>query len=110
MSALQDKEFAAFGIVNNALKAGLLLGLLSLSLVANIFSVIFIVQNQGKMYEKMLERADDAVKDRVDEKMAVPLERLKNTNNTLDTVIAATAETNKVVDSAGKQILINNMK
>lgn len=105
MGALQDKEFKTFGIVRDTMKAGVMMGLLTLSLTGNILAIVFIIKNQSELYEKMLARTDVQVKERVDEKLEKPLERLGKSNDQLDTVIAASAETNKVVDSAGKTIL-----
>nr|WP_199079064.1 hypothetical protein [Pedobacter sp. ASV19] len=94
MSSIQDKEFAAFGIINNKLKAGLIIGLLSLSLTFNIYLTFKLISVQGDLYEKMLQRVDS----QVDKKLQDPVNKINAAIDRVDTAA-------KVADSASRHIL-----
>ena len=95
----QEKEFQVFGFINNKLRAGMLIGLLSLSLTANIYTVNKIFSIQQDLYEKMLDRVDKQVDKRVDTKLDQPLQKL---NSAVDAVVSSS----QTVDSTSKQLNI----
>jgi len=81
MSSAQEREFALFGFINTKLRAGLLLGLLSLSITGNIVLVVKIINMQGDLYEKILQRVDN----RVDSQLAPTVDRIRKTVDRVDT-------------------------
>lgn len=105
MSSSQEKEFAAFGIINNKLKAGLLIGLLSLSLTANVYLVVKLINLQGELYEKMLHRADSAARSQADKILAEPVKNINRATARVDTATAVSIAAAEKADSAGTVIL-----
>lgn len=105
MESAQDKEFATFGIVNNKLKAGLILGLLSLSLTANIYQVRENATNTKDLYEKMLDRADAAARDEANKTLKIPIEKIYQVTTKADTVLDETRSAAKTAKDAGDSIL-----
>lgn len=106
MSSEQEKEFAVFGIINRKLRAGLIIGLLSLSITANVYLVVKIIGMQGDLYEKMLNRVDS----QVDKKLDPTLNRMTKAIDRVDTAVDASRVAAKVADSAGRIILNNQIK
>jgi len=102
-SNAQEAEFATFGFISKKLRAGLLIGLLSLSLTANVFLVKFIIGMQGELYEKMLNRVDTQVEQKVDAKLDQPIKEISSALDRVDTSII-------VADSASRKILTKNRK
>lgn len=105
MSNAQDKEFAAFGIINNKLKAGLVIGLLSLSLTCNVYLVIKIINIQSGLYEKMLERADKAARSQTEKILEQPIKNINRAAARVDTAVDVSVASAKTADSAGRVIL-----
>jgi len=103
MMSSQENEFAVFGFVNKRLRAGLLVGLLSLSVTANIYLVIKIISIQGDLYEKMLQRVDTRVDTRVDSKLDPSVDKINASIERIDTAVA-------VADSASREILNKKVK
>jgi len=85
MSSVQEKEFALFGFINTKLRAGLLIGLLSLSITGNIILVIKLINMQGDLYEKILKRVDSQVDSQMDHKLAPTIDRINETVDRVDT-------------------------
>lgn len=89
----QEKEFAVFGIINNRLKAGLIIGLLTLSLGTNAiqFNIQLrtndrIVAMQADLYKQMLDRVDRTVNERLQQPVSQIKKTLKRVDNSLDVV------------------------
>lgn len=105
MSNPQETEFTTFGIVNKTLRAGILVGLLILSITGNIILTSLIVKMQGDLYGKMLSRADDAARDQANQSLKKPIEKLNEVTTKADTVLDENRAAAKTADSAGKAIL-----
>lgn len=106
MSLEQEKEFNVFGIINKKLRAGLIIGLLSLSITGNVYLTLKMISMQGDLYEKMLQRVDA----QVDKKLDPAVRKLANAVDRVDTAVAASVDAAKVADSAGRVILNNHIK
>lgn len=104
MSSAQVKEFETFGIVNNKLKAGLMLGLLSLSLTINIYLVGKLITIQSDLYDKMLNRADEAAKSQTEILLRGPIENMNRAAARVDTAVNVTVGSAKMADSAVREI------
>ena len=109
MTTPQEKEFAIFGIVNNRLKAGLILGLLTLSITGNIILFGYMITMQANLYEKMINRSDAAARDQADKSLAKPISDIIRVTARADTAISVSIDAAKTADSAGRAIL-NNQK
>ena len=92
MSSAQEREFALFGFINTKLRAGLLLGLLSLSITANIILVVKMLDMQSKLYEKILERVDSKVKENVNEQLAPAVDKINRAVDRVDTAAGVVIE------------------
>lgn len=85
----QEKEFMVLGIVNKKLRSGLVIGILSLSITANVFLVKMLISMQGELYEKMLQRVDTRVNDKLDEPVKdlnKAIERVGNVTQVADSI------------------------
>lgn len=109
MSSSQDKEFATFGIINSKLKAGLLIGLLSLSITGNMFLTIKLLTTQGDLYEKMLTRADEAARNQTNKVLAEPVKNMNRAAARVDTAVDVAIGSAVTANSAG-MIIIKNQK
>ena len=101
----QDKEFAAFGIVKNQLKAGILIGILTLSVTFNILLVIYAFKSKDELWEKLLQKAEVSARDQADKTLEKPVQDLTNVNARADTVLSAAEEAAKTAKDAGQAIL-----
>jgi phosphoribosylaminoimidazole (AIR) synthetase len=96
---LQEQEFAVFGIVNKKLRAGLLIGLLSISIIANGYLVIRLFDTQKDLYNQMLDRMDKTVDKKVNEKLDEPVARMRES---VDNVNSSVSRVNSIADSTSE--------
>lgn len=105
MANPQETEFTTFGIVNKTLRAGILVGLLALSITSNIYLVSSRENTTKDLYEKMIARADEAARERANQLLKKPIENLNEVNAKADTVLNENRAATKRVMTVGDSIL-----
>lgn len=98
----QEKEFVLFGFMDKRLRAGMLVGLLSLSLTANVILVKMYIDksdSEAKLVERMYERILAEVQNKVDKKLEKPVEDINAVTKKVADAVSKVDSSRQIVDS-----------